>query len=126
MTTDVSQHTLYSLQPFVQTGDIVIVVVLILLLLIILLGLQIIHSPHMLVPAISERFLLVGDTFEIILASCNRCWYSPFTGGPHQHVWGVYKKSNRATPTNLKDIPKRNCNKENVQHGIADFHLPNG
>jgi hypothetical protein len=21
---------------------------------------------------------------------CNQCWYSPFIGGPHQQVWGVY------------------------------------
>ena len=22
---------------------------------------------------------------------CNQCWYSPFTGGPHQYVWVGYK-----------------------------------
>jgi hypothetical protein len=21
---------------------------------------------------------------------CNQCWYSPFTGDPHEQVWGVY------------------------------------
>ena len=31
------------------------------------------------------------ELFQPVRASgCNQCWYAPFTGGPHQHVWGVY------------------------------------
>ena len=56
-----------------------------------------IAHPHILVQATSERFLLAGATFSPCSASesratgCNRCWYSAFTGGPHQYVWvGCY------------------------------------
>jgi len=34
--------------------------------------------------ALLELFWPVGAT------GCNQCRYSPFTGGPHQHVWAVY------------------------------------
>jgi hypothetical protein len=55
-----------------------------------------IHSPHLLVQATSERFLPAWGTFRAILTSettgCNQCWYSPFIGGPHQQVWGVYNE----------------------------------
>jgi hypothetical protein len=35
--------------------------------------------------ALLDLFLLVWAT------GCNQCKYSPFTGSPHQQVWGVYK-----------------------------------
>ena len=30
---------------------------------------------------------------------CNQCWYSPFTGDPHQYVWVAY---NRSLPSPLR------------------------